>query len=156
MFLVRKVHFWNIGLLFHVAEILYQCGKDMAVKYSLHHWDNSHFKTWIIVFICLLKNEIYLVYEEKFPVATFQTRKVKRSYLFQKLATSPKSSGRGVGTFCLNEIERMGRNRGCTELLCEVYQKSLHAKDFYIRRGFEIYGTTDTLKYSEDKLRKKL
>ena len=156
MFLVRKVHFWNIGLLFHVAEILYQCGKDMAVKYSLHHWDNSHFKTWIIVLLCVIKNEIYLVYDDEIPVATFQTRKVKRSYLFQKLATSPKFSGSGIGAFCLNEIERIGRDNGCSELLCEVYQESLHAKEFYHRRGFETYGAVDTLKYREEKLRKRL
>ena len=128
----------------------------MAVKYGLHHWDNTHIKNWIIVVICALKNHIYLVYYDKIPVATFQTRKVNQSYLFQKLATVPQFSKQGVGTFCLSEIERLAKSENCKEVVCDVYDKSQHAKTFYERKGYVVYGETDTLKYKELKLRKEI
>ncbi len=156
MYTVSKVKILNISSMMKVADILYKCGKDMSKKYDLHHWDNSHFKNWIIVFLCALKNNIYLVYRDKTPVATFQTKKVNDSYLFQKLATSPEFAGGGIGTFCLGEIERLAKLENCKEVICEVYDKSEHAKSFYEHKGYTVYGETDTLKYKEFKLRKAL
>ena len=156
MYTVRRVRILNVVGLLRVSRILYECGKDMARKYDLHHWDNPHIKNWIIVFLCALKNRIYLVYRDKTPVATFQTRKNKQSFLFQKLATLPEFSGGGIGGFCLSEMERMARAEGCKEIVCEVYEKSEHARRFYENKGYVVYGETDTLKYKEQKLRKEL
>ena len=128
----------------------------MAKKYDLHHWDNSHVKNHIIVALCAMKNDIYLVYKEKTPVATFQTRRIEKTFLFQKLATTPAVSGGGIGSYCLTEIERLAKDHGCTEVVCEVYDKSEHAKSFYEHRGYTTYGATETLKYKELKLRKEL
>lgn len=156
MYQIRKLSKCNITGLKKVSDILYECGKDMAKKYDLHHWDNSCIKNYIIVALCAIKNDIYLVYSEKTPVATFQTRKMEQSFLFQKLATTPAFSGRGIGGYCLTELERLARENGCTEVVCEVYDKSEHAKSFYEHRGYTTYGTTETLKYKELKLRKEL
>ena len=93
MYQIRKLSKCNITGLKKVSDILYECGKDMAKKYDLHHWDNSCIKNYIIVALCAIKNDIYLVYSEKTPVATFQTRKMEQSFLFQKLATTPAFSG---------------------------------------------------------------
>ena len=97
---VRELKKWDIPALFKVSEILYKCGKDMAQKYNLHHWNNSRFKNLVIVGLCVLKNNIFIVYDDKKAVATFQTRKTKDSYLFQKLATSPDFAGGGIGSQC--------------------------------------------------------
>jgi len=156
LYSVRKLKIWNIAELLDVSSILYKCGKDMAAKYDLHHWDNSHIKNWAIVALCILKNNIYLVCHGKMPVATFQTRKINQSYLFQKLATAPEVAGAGIGTFCINEIERLAKSENCKEIICEVYDKSEHAKTFYEHKGYWVYGETDTVKYKELKLRKKL
>lgn len=156
MYSVCKLKIWNIKKLLQVSNILYKCGKDMAEKFNLHHWDNSHFKNWIIVALCAMKNQIYLVYNDKIPVATFQTKKKGQSYLFQKLATSPEFSGQGIGTFCLNEIERLAKTEYCKKIICEVYDRSEHAKMFYGHKGYVVYEETDTLKYKELKLRKEL
>jgi len=156
LYSICKLKFWNIASLLKVSDILYECGKDMAKKFDLHHWDNSRLKSLVIVLWCMLKNNIYLVYNHKIPVATFQTRKVNHSYLFEKLATLPDFAGDGVGTFCLNKIELLGKNEGCQEIICAVLENSEHAKRFYERRGFAVYGTTRTLKYTELKLKKKL
>ena len=156
LYSVCKLKIWNIKKLLQVSNILYNCGKDMAKKFNLHHWDNSHIKNMVIVALCAIKNQIFLVYDGKTPVATFQTRKINQSYLFQKLATSPKFAGNGIGTFCLNKIEDLAKSENCKEIICEVYDKSEHAKKFYIHKGYVVYGETDTLKYKELKLRKEL
>lgn len=156
MYTAQKLHKWNIAGLQKVADILYKCGKDMAQKQNLHHWDNSRVKCWVIIALCTLKNEIYLVYQKNTPVATFQTRKAGDALLFQKLATMPECSGNGIGTFCMSEIERLAVGNGCKEIICEVYDKSHHARDFYEHRGYSVYGTAETLKYNELKLVKKL
>lgn len=156
MYSVCRVKIWNVAKLLKVSGILYKCGKDMAAKYGLHHWDNSHIKNWVIVALCAMKNQIYLVYDNHTPVATFQTRKKGQSLLFQKLATAPAFSGGGIGSYCLTEIERLAKECGCTEVVCEVYDRSEHAKSFYEHRGYEVWGATETLKYKELKLRKEI
>lgn len=154
LYQVTKLSKFNIVGLKKVFDILYECGKDIAKKYDLHHWENSHIKNHIIVALCAMKNNIYLVYNKKTPVATFQTRKIEKSLLFQKLATAPAFQGRGIGSYCMTEIERLAREQGCSEVICEVYDKSEHAKSFYERRGYIHYGEIETLKYKEQKLRK--
>ena len=156
MYSVRKLNIANLAGLLKVSGILYDCGKDMAAKYDLHHWNNSHIKNWIIVGLCALKNNIYLVFDGKTAIATFQTRKVKNSYLFQKLAISPEYSGKGIGSFCLEEIENLGRKANCSEAICEVYDKSEHAMGFYEHKGYVVYGEITTVKYKELMLRKEL
>ena len=128
----------------------------MASLYNLHHWDNSHPKCWLVVLLCAFKNDIYLVLDQNHPTATFQTRKTKDGLLFQKLATAPQFAGRGIGSFCLNEIERIGRKHHCADVICEVYDQSKNAIEFYKHKGFSVYGSCETLKYSELKMIKKL
>lgn len=154
MYSVCKLHKWNISKLKMVSDILYKCGKDMAAQYDLHHWDNSHIKNYIVVGLCALKNDIFLVYDENVPVATFQIRKEDKSLLFQKLATSPAFAGGGIGSYCINIIEMMAKESGLTNVICEVYAESKHAITFYEHRGYKTYGTTQTLKYKEYKMRK--
>lgn len=156
MYSARRIKIWNIAGLWNVVNILYMCGKDMAKRYGLHHWDNAYIKTWMIFGVCILKNQIYLVLDGKIPVATFQVRKIRQSYLFQKLATAPQFAGKGIGTFCMQEIEQLARSENCAEIICEVYDKSEHAKRFYKHQGYAVYDQTETLKYKELKLRKQL
>lgn len=54
------------------------------------------------------------------------------------------------------EIERLAKKSACTEVICEVYDKSEHAKSFYEHRGYTVYGETETLKYKELKMRKEI
>ena len=69
---VIRVGKWNLFDLNGVCKTLYLSGKDMVKRYNLSHWNNSYFKEWIIVLLCNLKNDIYLVKNEKNVVATFQ------------------------------------------------------------------------------------
>ena len=103
----------------------------MAQKYDLHHWDNSFVKSCIIVGICMIKNNVFLVYCGRKPVATFQTRKKGACLHFEKLGTLPSESNHGVGFFCMESIEDMARNLKCGKVTMEVYEPSRHAIAFY-------------------------
>lgn len=146
----------NLFELRKAREILFLCGKDMAKKYGLYHWDNSYFKSWIVILISILKNEIYIIKKNNESVATFQVKKVEECLYFFKLATKPQYMGKGIGKFCIREIEKIAQKFNCKYVMCEVYDKSSHAIKFYKNNGYIIFGNKETLKYNELKMRKEL
>lgn len=83
LFSIKKICKFNFKDLNEVWKILYLCGKDMAYKYNLNDWNNSYFKDWIIVLICNLKNDIYLVKSVDKVVATSQIKKKIKNYVFK-------------------------------------------------------------------------
>ena len=141
---VRTVRF--LGDILSVTNILYACGKDMAKKYDIHHWDNPLIKTFLIVLLCLKKNKVYIVEDGKI-VATYQTKTIDNSLYFEKLAVKPEESGKGIGAFCLKQIEEEAKNTGCKKVQMDVYSKSQHAIQFYQRHGYKQAGEDKTLKY---------
>ena len=150
MYSVKKVNILDISSINKVVYILGCCGKDMYEKYGLNHWNNSWFKNFVIVCLCILKNNVYLVHDnEKNPIATFQTKIKGNSLNLQKLATNPHYAGKGIGSFCMNEAEKYAIDNNCSRVCLEVYDKSQHAIDFYIHRNYKIVGKTNTLKYTE-------
>ena len=152
---VVRVRTHNFVNLFRVSDILWNCGKDMAKKYDLHHWDNSRLKSLIIAFWGTLKNYVYLVFDDQNnSVATFQTQKNGNRLRFEKLATSPNFAKKGIGSFCINHIEKLAKDSGCGVICMEVYSNSDHAIRFYEHRGYKRCGSEKTLKYMEIKMEK--
>lgn len=156
MYRVRKIGIFNILDQFKINNILFDCGKDMATKYDLHHWDNSYFKNFVIILLCEIKNNVYLIEDDLTPVATFQTKFTDDSIHFEKLACSPKHAGKGIGTFCINYIEEIAKKTNCKKVCMEVYSPSQHALDFYLHRGYKTCGKMKTRKYEEVKMEKLL
>ena len=154
MYTVKKISMLNILGQFKINSILFDCGKDMAMKYNLHHWDNSRFKNFIIVLLCELKNTVYLVEDNGNPVATFQIKVLDDAIRFEKLACSPKYARKGIGSYCMKYIEKIAEKANCNRVCMEVYSPSQHALDFYVHRGYKICGRTETRKYSEVKMEK--
>ena len=154
MYRIKKISILNLIGQNKINNILFDCGKDMAKKYDLHHWDNSHLKNFIIILLCELKNSVYLVYEDKNPIATFQLNKNDNVLRFEKLACSPSHSGKGVGKYCMSYIEKSAQEYGCKKVAMEVYAPSQHALNFYISKGYKVCGETKTIKYSEVKMEK--
>lgn len=153
---LKKVALFDIPRLTKVASILNACGKDMAKKYNLHHWDNPYIKSLAIVCLCVLKNEVFLLYSDEKPVATFQI-KVRNNILhFEKLGTLPTEAGKGIGSMCMNKIEAVAKKRGCTRVAMEVYEPSQHALSFYDHKGYKQVGIVNTLKYKEIKMEKSI
>ncbi len=145
----------GIGDILSVTGILHACGKDMAKRYDIHHWDNPWPKTLIIVLLCLTKNKVKVV-EEDGICATFQTRITGRAMYVEKLAVKPEESGKGIGSRCLSLIEKEAKENGCEKVWMEVYAKSRHAIRFYTRHGYSQTGEDKTLKYDVVRLEKVL
>lgn len=139
----------NIFKMREVAKILNLCGKDMATKYDLHHWDNSMIKSIAIALFCSLKNKVFLLCKDGVAVATFMIRIDGNSLHFEKLGTLPKESGKGIGTICLDMIENIAKEKGLSKVKLEVYEPSKNAIEFYAHRGFVVVGKTETLKFHE-------
>lgn len=156
MFTARKIKKYDIVKLFKVSNILYACGKDMAQKSDLHHWNVSRLKMLMIVVWYNLSNDTYLVYEGETAKATFQVKKLDDTMAFQKLATAPQYSGKGLGTFCLQEIEQIAKAAGCKEVICDVYDKNTDVKVYYEKRGYHQYDIGETRNYTILKLKKEI
>lgn len=146
---VKRVHLYNVKKSLSIAKILNRCGQDMAKKYEIYHWKNSMVKSCLIVVICLLKNRVYLVIEEKKPVATFQLKKRGDILFFEKLAVIPEASGKGYGSYCMKLIESRARKLDCKKVQMEVYDKSIHAINFYLNKGYSQVGEISTMKYTD-------
>ena len=149
MFRHEEIHKTDIGGLVKTANILNACGKDMAGKYDLHHWDNPFIKSFLIVLLCLFKNRLFMVYSEDSPVATFQIRVKGDTLYFEKLGTLPRESGRGAGSYCMKAIEQMGAELGCKKVSMEVYESSNYAIGFYRNRGYRPVSRVRTARYNE-------
>ena len=102
-----------------VVRILHACGKDMGKTYGLHHWDNSWFKTILIVVLCSLKNKVYVVEDRSKAVATYQTKAEHEILYFEKLAVLPSENGKGIGTLCMSLIEEEARKKRCAKVQME-------------------------------------
>lgn len=152
----KRVRGFNILELLSVVRILNKCGKDMVRKYDLHHWDNSLIKTAAIVFKGLLKNSIYLVKDGGKTIATYQIRVVNKICYFEKLATLPTLAGKGIGTFCLLEIEKEAVDYRCLKVSMEVYEASQHAISFYEHKGYKTVDVAETYRYKVVKMEKQL
>ena len=47
----------------------------------------------------------------------------------------------GYGSILLNEIERIGKEKGCNLIHLDTFD--FQAKDFYLKHGYEIFGVLD-------------
>lgn len=94
---VKRVYPYHIKNMVNISKILNCCGKDMAMKYGLNHWNNPLIKSLVIVCLCALKNKMYLVLEKNKPVATYSMRIQDKALFFEKLAVLPCAEGKGWG-----------------------------------------------------------
>lgn len=145
----KKIYFFSIMDIFHYAYILTECGKDMYEKYGLTHWKNSFIKNFLIVIIGLFKNQLFIGFISGKYCCAFQIHFLKEGVLFSKLCTLPIFHSRGIGNQCIDYINLKAKQKGKNFLICEVYDQSTHAINFYKKRGFKIISTKKTLKYNE-------
>ncbi len=113
-------------------------------------------KSLLIVILCSLRNRLFLVKAENEIVATFQTRRIKDFLYFEKLATLPVYSGKGIGSFCLASIEKMAVDGNCFAVTMEVYVNSEHALSFYEHKGYTRVGDSHTIRHSVVVMKKEL
>lgn len=144
----KKISPLNICGIAKARKILYTCGKDLAKKQDLHHWDNSHFKWMVIMALCALKNNIYLAIDEnKKAVATIQSKVYGDTLKLEKGGTLPSYQGQGVFEKVMNYQKEIARQKGCTKLCLEVYEKSEKSFKYFLKLGYRVVDTCETKNY---------
>ena len=134
----------DINMIEKIQSILKTCGEDMYKNQGLDHWLNPYP-------IELIKNdcensEVYILKNET-EIATFQLKKDDKGYLLSKFGVLPTYSGKGIGKKCLQFIYGKCIENQISLLHLDVYEKSEKAIEFYIKNGFEVYGTAPTRRF---------
>ena len=146
--LIKEIKITDLAGLRKVEKILYACGKDMVQKYDIHQWDNTHTKNMMILALCELKNDVFLVSDDVGnPVATFQVRKTDGTLYFEKFGTLPECQGKGIAKKMLEQIKMIAKDKGCPKVACSVYEKNESALEYYLKKGFTVCGIAQTKKY---------
>lgn len=154
----HNISAYSIPNILKISRIICSCGEDMYQRYGLSHWNNSLFKTFLIVYYTILikHTTLWAIYNNETIIATFQTKREGDYLNFCKFAVDPRQAGQGVGSRCLGIMEEIAGEIGLRGLTCEVFDKSTHALYFYLNRGFVKNGSISTMKYTELKLVKRI
>jgi GNAT superfamily N-acetyltransferase len=132
-----------------VYEILKLCGGDMKSKLGLTHWHPPYP-------IQLLRRDaehrsVYTVSGDDQIIATFtiDTRPLEyyypalwktpehRAMYVSHLAVLPQLQGKGIGSWCMNEIENIAAESGCRAVRLDAYEKYKQLLQFYDKLGYE-------------------
>ena len=99
-----------------IFEVTGVGGKDEIVGYTECTFEVIGEDNWI--------NESY-----------FEKRDMRPLYI-EELAVHPAHQGQGIGGFVMEQLEHLGRVRGCTHLVLEVAENNENALRFYRVRNF--------------------
>ena len=133
--------------------ILEECGLDMQVKFGLNHWIPAYP-------IERLREDaqtksVYAVQADGQIIATFtigaqapyyytaslwQDLNAKALYV-NHLAVLPDYQGKGIGTWCMQTIERLAMADRCAVVRLDAYDKHTKLHEFYRRLGYQERGT---------------
>ena len=125
-----------------VYSILKICGEDMHKKQSLNHW----LKPYPINKIKedIHSKRVFLVKDNNEYIATFSLDKNSSKFFndngpyiyLSKFAVLPNRSGKGIGKKCLEYIDCLIKDEKYKGVRLDVYDKSTHAINFYLKNGF--------------------
>lgn len=129
-----------------IQNILLLCGRDMHERNGLTHWLRPYSKENIRNDI--LNKDVFIVKSDGINIGTFTlAQNEKDSMYISKLAVVPENSGQGIGRKCMSFIEEYAIGKQAYVLKLDVYDKSLHAIDFYIKWGFIVTGERPTTNF---------
>ena len=128
-----------------IYSILRSCGMDMYNNKGLTHWLRPYPKESIANDIN--NKHVFLVEDNGKFVATFSVY-FEYDYLYLgKLAVLPECSGKGIGGKCLEFAENFAIENNVFTVKFDVYDKSTHAIDFYLKRGYVVTGEKPTTNF---------
>ena len=139
-------------------QILVACGRDLKERFGLSHW-----MPMVYPLESMLKDamslEVYAVTNGATQVGTFMletTSTVPMSYIkygnihwqvkapsavyVHKLAVVPAWQGQGLGTWCLQTVERLAVQRGCSAVRLDAVKTHPKLLSFYARQGYQQVG----------------
>jgi GNAT superfamily N-acetyltransferase len=149
-------------------EIVRKCGQDMKGRLGLDHWDPPY--PLELMRQSAQERSVYAVYNDEQLVATFTVGTQALPYYrtipgvweawdpsgesalyANRLAVLPELQGQGIGTWCMEEYERLARAEGCEAIRLDTYDKHLGLFAWYQKRGYQWRGafTFHTKLYGE-------
>lgn len=133
-------------------SILEKCGQDMQARFGLAHWVPAYP-------LHLMRREtetknVYAVRKGDQVVATFTIGTQAPSYYdlsmwedpgakalyVGHLAVLPALQGKGIGRWCMENIERLSIDAGCTAVRLDAYDKHVGLHEFYRHLGYQERG----------------
>lgn len=133
-------------------SILVECGIKMYEQFNLCHWypfmNLSTFKQ-------TMKNkDLYGIYQNDLAIATFNVSMISRDYYFEELWSNPNEKAlylgqfgihpthqkNGVGIWCMNQIEKIGYEKGCRAIRFDGVSNHPFLKKFYTKLGYKVCG----------------
>jgi ribosomal protein S18 acetylase RimI-like enzyme len=135
-----------------VAALLAACGAEMAAR-GFMNWSTPYPIERLRA--DAVEREVYLVRPVGGdPVATFTIgaapghayddaiweEPAGPALYLNRLAVSPSAQGGGLGSWCMREIERMARAKGCRAVRFDVLATNAGLRGFYERLGYRARG----------------
>lgn len=148
---ITEVNTLDIAAMVDVANESYKehylhLWKDNGVQYMAQTISESVFKEWVYdnssIFLKVKsKNEIagYIKLNKNLDLnGNLSSKHIE----LEKIHLLQNYSGNGLGTFCMEEIERIATRENVKTIWLKVMAKS-KAVQFYLKNGFEIIGKTE-------------
>ncbi len=139
-------------------EILRLCGLDMRSRFGLAHWIPPY--PLELMRKSVEERNAYAVYNDDQLVATFTVGTQPPAYYHtipgvweawdaagepalyaKRLAVLPEFQGQGIGTWCMEEYERIARVEECKAIRLDAYDKHLMLLAWYTKLGYYWRGT---------------
>lgn len=136
----------------NLHAILVACGLDMQAHFGLSHWAPAYP-------LHLMQRDaaagyVYAVREGERAIATFTITPQPPSYYDQtiwhescakalylhRLAVLPAEQGRGLGRWCMEQVETLARTEGCAAVRFDAYDQHIRLFAFYLHLGYEQRG----------------
>ena len=132
-----------------VHEIIKKCGERLKFEFGLSHWDPPYP-------IQLLRKDakeknVYAVTMGEQTLATFTVSTRPLPYYFPELwlhpnqkavyvshlAVLPERQGKGIGSWCMREIEQIAISWDCQAVRLDAYERYNKLLEFYDKLGYE-------------------
>lgn len=136
-------------------KILVACGLDLQERLGLNYWVPPYPLEKMVR--DLGEKRVYGVFSGEEAIATFtlettmppeytQYGKIRwqvangLAMYVHRLAVLPTWQGRGVGTWCLQSMEKLAAEQGCSAVRLDAVKVNRNLLAFYNRRGYRLVG----------------
>jgi len=135
-----------------IYALIETCGEDMWQRLGLDHWRPPTPKEVIREYA--RTKELFAVCDNANLVSTFTIRfdapepypescwtdPGHRAIYLNKLAVHPSQQGRGLGRWCMEQIEHLARERGCEAVRFDALTRNAPLLAFYDHLGYRRCG----------------